>query len=114
MARATIADMKTHDWVGHAAGPILSTFKAKLEPLLQRPDIRDVRWIGAAAAIEFADTDGNPDPKARQRVQARCLDRRLLVYGGGLHKNTILLLPPININVDTLGNALEEVVAAIE
>jgi len=46
MARATIAEMKTHNWVDHAAGPVAKTFEAKLTPLQERPGIRDVRWVG--------------------------------------------------------------------
>jgi len=114
MARATIAEMSAHDWVGHAAGPIEQTFKARLTSLRDLPNIRDVRCVGAAAAIEFADADGRPDPAARQSVQNACLDRRLLVYGGGRQKNAIMLLPPINIEIDILDEALTKVSDAVK
>ena len=114
MARATIAEMKANDWVAHAHGPIANGFAAKLAPLGERPAIRDVRWIGAAAAIEFADPEGSPDSKTRRAVQDACLDRNLLVYGGGRHNNTIMLLPPINIDVDILDDALCQLVEVID
>jgi len=114
MARATIAEMKAHDWVAHAAGPIAETFGQKLAGLRARADIRDVRWVGAAAAIEFADADGGPDPTRRQAVQQACFEHKVLVYGGGREKNTIMLLPPINIDVAMFGDALDQVVGAID
>ena len=114
MARATIAKIKAKDWVAHARGPIANSFAAKLSPLGERSAIRDVRWIGAAAAIEFAGPEGSPDPKTRRAVQDACLDRNLLVYGGGRHDNTIMLLPPINIDVDILDDALCQLVEVIE
>ena len=82
MARATLAEMKANDWVAHARGPIADCFAAKLAPLREHSAIRDVRWVGAAAAIEFADPEGGPDAATRRAVQDACLDRKLLVYGG--------------------------------
>lgn len=106
MARATLAEMQEKQWVGHAAGPVADMFGQHLEALRDLPHIRDVRWIGAAAAIELMTGDGQPDPVTRRTIQDRCLDERLLVYGGGRQKNTIMLLPPINIEPDILGDGL--------
>ncbi len=114
MARATLAEMTRHDWVGHAAGPVESAFEVGLSSLRERPDVRDVRCIGAAAAIEFADAGGRPDSKRRRAVQDHCLERQLLVYGGGRQKNTIMLLPPINIETDVLTDALAKLVEAVD
>jgi len=113
MARTTIAEMKANHWVEHAAGPVASTFETALAPLRNHQKIRDIRIVGAAAAIEFADANGSPDPTARRAVQQACFDRKLLVYGGGRRANTIMLLPPINIDVDVLSKAVEGVVVAI-
>ncbi|MDH3659127.1 MAG: aspartate aminotransferase family protein [Alphaproteobacteria bacterium] len=138
MARATIAEMKAKRWVEHAAGPIANGFETRLAPLRERSAIRDarrihdarsirnarrirnarcirdVRWVGAAAAIEFADAQDAPDPATRRAVQQACFDRQLLVYGGGRHGNTIMLLPPINIDVAVLDGALEQIVDVID
>lgn len=114
MARATIAEMKANGWVDHAAGPVQATFESRLAPLRDHTGIRDVRVIGAAAAIEFADENGAPDAETRSVVQDRCFDQRLLVYGGGREKNTIMLLPPINIDPEVLDDALSRFVQAID
>lgn len=110
MARATIAEMKANRWVEHAAGSVERSFAAKLAPLLDQPMIRDVRWIGAAAAIEFVQGGGTPDPVARRAVQDRCFERGVLVYGGGRQGNTVMLLPPINIDIAVLDDTLDQLV----
>ncbi len=106
MARATLTEMRKNHWVAHAAGPLNDSFAHHLSSLKGLPHIREVRWVGAAAAIELMTEDGKPDPKARQAIQDRCFDERILVYGGGRQKNTIMLLPPINIDPAVLSQAL--------
>lgn len=106
MARATIAEMQAKDWVAHAAGPVARTFAEHLSGLRTLPGIREVRWVGAAAAVEFGDPFGGPDAETRRAVQDQCLEKQLLIYGGGRQKNTIMLLPPINIDPNVLGEAL--------
>jgi 4-aminobutyrate aminotransferase len=114
MARATIAELKANCWVEHAAGPVEQSFAAKLAPIQDRSTIREVRWVGAAAAIEFATADGAPDPETRRAVQQACFERQILVYGGGRQANTIMLLPPINIDVAVLEATLDQLIEVIE
>jgi 4-aminobutyrate aminotransferase len=114
MARATLAEMHEHRWVAHAAGPVHDTFGRCLADLEALPHVRDVRWIGAAAAIEFMDADGRPSPSIRRAVQDRCFEAKVLVYGGGRHDNTVMLLPPINIDPEVLAAALGHLVGAIK
>ncbi|MGI9450669.1 MAG: aspartate aminotransferase family protein [Geminicoccaceae bacterium] len=114
MARATLAEMKQGRLVEHAAGPVQGTFGQYLKDLETLPHVRDVRWIGAAAAIEFQEQDGSPSPSIRLQVQENCFEQKLLVYGGGRQKNTIMLLPPINIDPGVLGDALGLIAKAVE
>jgi len=113
MARATLAEMKQHRWVTHAAGPVHDTFGRYLAGLEDQPHVREVRWIGAAAAIEFQEKGGQPSPSVREVVQERCFDQKVLVYGGGRQKNTIMLLPPINIDPEVLADALDLLANAV-
>ncbi len=113
MARATLAEMKEKQWVAHAAGPVNDSFGQHLEGLRALPHVRDVRWIGAAAAIELMTPEGRPDPGTRRIIQDRCLEERILVYGGGRQKNTIMMLPPINIDPAILGDALRSLTQII-
>ena len=110
MARATLKEMRDNNWVAHAAGPVQGTFAQSLAALKNLPHVRDVRWIGAAAAIEFMDTQGQPSAAIRKQVQDRCFADKVLVYGGGRQKNAIMLLPPINIDPGDLEQALDIVV----
>lgn len=113
MARATLAEMKKNDWVAHAAGPVHDMFGQILMGLHSLACVRDTRWIGAAAAIEFQDAEARPSASIRRRIQDRCLENRILVYGGGRQKNTLMLLPPINIDPVDLADALEMITGVI-
>ncbi len=114
MARGTLAEMKQHRWVTHAAGPVHETFGRHLAALEDLPHVRDVRWIGAAAAIEFQEGDGEPSPSIRQAVQDRCFEQKILVYGGGRQKNTMMLLPPINIDPEVLAEVLGHIANSVD
>ena len=113
MARATLEEIETGGWIAHAAGPIEQTFETHLAELGRLSQIREVRWLGAAAAIEIADVDGRPDPTTRRLIQDRCLAEKLLVYGGGRDGNTLILMPPINIDIAVLAEVLRSLVAII-
>ena len=113
MARATIEEIETKGWIAHAAGPIERTFETHLAELRTLSRIREVRWIGAAAAIELADGDGRPDPMTRRIIQDRCLAEKLLVYGGGRQGNALILMPPVNIDIAVLAKVLRSLVAIV-
>ncbi len=114
MARATLAEMQAHDWVAHARGPVANVFAEHLRRLTALPVIRDIRWVGAAAAIELQEAGGEPSETLRKRLQDRCFEKRLLVYGGGRQKNSIMLLPPINIAPAILADALQVIAGIIQ
>ncbi len=114
MARATLAEIQAHDWVGHAAGPIATCFARQLGPLQALPQVRDVRWVGAEAAIELADLSGQPDLAACRALRLACLAQQILVYGGGgWHGNSLILLPPINIDPAVLERGLATIAALV-
>ena len=87
--------------------------RRRLAPLDELRTVREVRVVGAQAAIEFVDEEGAPDADRVDRLQRRCLDEHLLVYGGGRHGNTLILVPPLVIDEADLGTALERIVALV-
>ncbi|MGI9491260.1 MAG: aspartate aminotransferase family protein [Geminicoccaceae bacterium] len=109
MAVATIDTIREQDLLTHV--------QEVIEPLLidrrgnraTLNNVHAVRCIGAQAAIELVDVHGKPDAEGVFDIQRRCLDERLLVYGGGRHSNVLMLLPPIVIDRDTLSMALETI-----
>ena len=49
-----------------------------------------------------------------REVGTMLAERRIgVVYGGGRQGNTVMLLPPINIDVAVLGDALDRIIDAI-
>ena len=87
--------------------------RRRLAPLTELQEVHDVRAIGAQAAIELVDEQGAPDADRVGRLQHRCLDEHLLVYGGGRRGNALILVPPLVIDESDLGMALERIVALV-
>jgi len=71
------------------------------------PEIVDVRGPGAMIAIEFADAStGLPNPVFTKRIQARALERGLLLLICGPHSNVIRFLFPLTIQEAVFAEAL--------
>lgn len=71
------------------------------------PQVRDVRGLGAMCAVEFADPDsGRPDPEFTRAVQARALERGLLLLTCGMYGNVIRFLFPLTISDSQMAEAL--------
>jgi len=90
--------------------------RARLEGLRAKvPQIADVRGLGAMLAVEFTDAQGNPDAAFTQAVQARALEKGLLLLVCGVYSNVIRFLFPLTIAdalfEEALG-VLEEVLTA--
>lgn len=83
--------------------PALAAFTADI---VDGPGIGEGRIIGAQAGIELVRNKDTPDPDRLRRVQLGCLDRGVLVYGGGWHGNVLMLLPPLVITSNELRHAL--------
>ena len=75
----------------------------EVKSLLERirrevPQIAEVRGLGAMIGVEFADPKtGAPDPAFAKKVQARALERGLLLLTCGIHFNVIRFLMPLTI-----------------
>jgi len=73
-----------------------------------RPQIADVRGLGAMIGVEFADpASGAPDPAFAKRVQAAALDAGLLLLTCGVHFNVIRFLMPLTIEDAVLAEGLD-------
>ncbi|AOZ08497.1 4-aminobutyrate--2-oxoglutarate transaminase [Cupriavidus malaysiensis] len=79
----------------------------KLEGLRSRvPQIAQVRGVGAMIAVEFKQADGSPDPDFTRQVQARALERGLLLLSCGVDGNVIRFLFPLTIPDAVMDEAL--------
>jgi 4-aminobutyrate aminotransferase len=73
--------------------------RARLESLRGRaPGIAEVRGPGAMVAIELMKPGGGgPDPDAARRIQARAMEKGLLLLTAGVYANVIRFLFPLTI-----------------
>ncbi|CAB3739534.1 4-aminobutyrate aminotransferase PuuE [Achromobacter deleyi] len=59
--------------------------------------IADVRGLGSMVALELNDANGKPDAEAVKRVQARALERGLILLSCGVYGNVLRFLYPLTI-----------------
>ena len=83
--------------------------KARLGRLQSEiPQIAEVRGLGAMIGVEFADAKTRaPDAVFAKKVQARALERGLLLLTCGIHFNVIRFLMPLTIPDGVFAEALE-------
>ncbi|MBA2525090.1 MAG: acetyl ornithine aminotransferase family protein [Pyrinomonadaceae bacterium] len=85
-----------------------SYLKAELEKLMRKYDcIGDVRGMGLMIGVEFVEdrTSNKPAPELRDRVEAACFERGLVILGAGT--NTIRWSPPLILTTDNVDVAIE-------
>lgn len=113
MAVATIDTIRNDRLLDRVANKIEPLLRQKLEPLAEIQEVHAIRVNGAQAAVEFVEAGGAPDTKQVARLQRLCLDDQLMVYAGGWHGNALMLVPPLIIEEEDLGQALDRIVALI-
>ena len=75
---------------------------------MEFPLIGDVRGVGLMAAIELIvpGQGKTPNPEAAMSVLENCLERGLLAYIAGLHRQVVRFMPPLNVTQAQVGEAL--------
>jgi len=114
MAVATIDTIRAEGLLGRVKGTIEPLLRRRLAPLDMHRPVHDIRVIGAQAAIEFVGDGSVPDAARAARLQRKCLDEHLLVYGGGWHGNALMLVPSLIIEEADLDSALERIVELVK
>lgn len=90
--------------------------RAKMRELQKKyPVIGDVRGVGLMNAMEFVDpADNAPNGKLCAAVQAESLKRNLFLLNCGADHNNIRLIPPLNVDEETINKVFEILDAAID
>ena len=79
------------------------------------PQIAEVRGPGAMVAVEFHKPGTiEPDPAFAKEVQARALEKGLLLLSCGVHANVIRFLFPLTIEDELMDEALQILAAALQ
>jgi 4-aminobutyrate aminotransferase len=75
---------------------------------MEFPLIGDVRGVGLMAAIELIvpGQGKTPNPEAAMSVLENCLERGLLAYIAGLHRQVVRFMPPLNVTQAQVDEAL--------
>lgn len=76
--------------------------------------IGEVRGLGMMIAVEFEDEQGRPSKEIAEKVQAKCLENKLIVLTCGSHGQVIRLIPPLNITDEEVEKALEILKRSLE
>ena len=102
-AGIAVLDVLTAPGFLDGATKLGETLRARLDTLAEsRPEIGDVRGLGAMLAFEFAERT----PDRAQAVVSAAAERGLLLLSCGLYGNVIRLLPPLNISAEDLDEGL--------
>ncbi|MEM0907197.1 MAG: aspartate aminotransferase family protein, partial [Pseudomonadota bacterium] len=106
-AVATLSTLRDECLPDRAQNVLAPLMRRALEPLVGQGICRQVKVVGAQAAIDV----GNA--ATAQSIQRAALDQQLLVYGGGCEGECVMLLPPLNIDTTLLQDALNIVVGLV-
>jgi 4-aminobutyrate aminotransferase len=115
-ACATLDVMRDEDLPGNAARMGRRLMDGLRVIQGECPIIGDVRGLGLMIGVEFT-RDGQPDKAAAKRVQAVCLEHRLLLLTCGTWENIIRWIPPLIVGEAECDHALHifaEAVRAVQ
>ena len=104
--------IEDHDLLAHATD--LGTDIRKRLARVDSPLVAQVRGLGLFVGAEMVDEDGNPDAAVVSAVRRRCMERGVLVWGGGRDDNVLRLLPPLVMTREQAETGLDIVCDAIE
>ena len=66
----------------------------------------DVRGLGLMIGTEFVKKNGKPNPTSTNKIQSKCLEKKLLLLSCGTYLNTIRWIPPLIITKDQIDEAV--------
>lgn len=98
-AAHAVLDVIAEEKLCERAAVLGEKLRAHLEGLRATvPGIADVRGLGSMVALELNDAaSGKPDAEAVKRVQARALERGLILLSCGVYGNVLRFLYPLTI-----------------
>ncbi len=113
MAAATIRTIRGDGLLEHVRRTVEPALGRVLRSLRSLDRVGGVRVAGAQASVDIMGRDGAPDPETALRLQKAAHSRRILIYLGGRDGNSLMFVPPINIDGETLSAGLEDVAGLI-
>ncbi|MGA0610973.1 4-aminobutyrate--2-oxoglutarate transaminase [Caldimonas sp. KR1-144] len=107
-AAHAVIDVMKDEQLPERGAKLGDRLKARLDALrTEVPQIADVRGLGAMVAVEFNTADGAaPDADFTKRVQAKALERKLILLTCGVNANVVRFLYPLSIDEAVFDEAL--------
>jgi diaminobutyrate-2-oxoglutarate transaminase len=112
--------IEAHDLLDRAA-ELGRYLKDRLRECGRRcPFVSDVRGRGLLVGAEFRDRDGAPYSSFVEEVQARCLDRGVIVWTAGIEGHVLRFLPPLvmtdeqaRVGMDVVADVVDDLAAEV-
>jgi len=114
-AAKAVLDVFEQEGLLARANMLGARLKETLETLRSAvPQIAEVRGLGAMIGLEFCQPGSNmPNPDFAKQVQARALDRGLLLLTCGIYANVIRFMFPLTISDPLMAEGLEILTSAL-
>ena len=71
------------------------------------PNLGDVRGLGLMIGTEFIKENGEPNPALTNKIQSKCLEKKLLLLSCGTYLNVIRWIPPLMITKSQIDEAVK-------
>ena len=71
------------------------------------PNLGDVRGLGLMIGTEFIKENGEPNPALTNKIQSKCLEKKLLLLSCGTYLNVIRWIPPLIITKSQIDEAVK-------
>src|SRR3954447_10160337 len=114
-AAVAVLDVIEEEGLVERSAAIGATMRSRMDSwAARRPEIGDVRGLGAMLALELVDADGEPDGALASRVVEEGLRRGLLLLKAGVQGNCIRVLVPLVISDAELDEAMRVWESALE
>ncbi len=113
-ALATIAEYEENNLAGRAQeiGEIISQKFSALAETDNR--IGEIRGLGAMAAVEFVDADGEPNAALAKAAAGQAIAEGVITLTCGTYGNVIRFLPPLSISDELLIEGVDVVIEAVK
>lgn len=113
MASANIETIRNEGLLDYVHDKIECLLQDALRPLQTLSGVKNVRVVGAQAAVQLRTMPSVQAPNLCVALQRKLLQRKILVYGGGIQGDCLMFIPPINAPEQALVEGLNIVTSEI-
>lgn len=113
MASASIDTIHEDGLLHYVRNTVETALENMLRPLQMLSGVKAVRVVGAQAAVQLHTNASVQASHLCVALQRKLLERKILVYGGGMDNDCLMLIPPINVPQQVLDEGLKIIASEI-